>query len=148
MARRPTAPLTGLPGTEFVRPDAPLEPETRGRRPAVAGAVLTAVAIAFSVLASIVGAVALVRAQTDSPYRTVQEAWEHGAGGDYALPLALAASQLLWLALLLVGFVLLAVALVRGHRRAWVWACAVLGPVGLAVSFGAFALAAAASAGR
>lgn len=135
-SRRPSEP--SIPGTEYVDEGAPLESRRPGAGPARAGAVLTALGVVFSVFASLLSAVVLVRVQLDSPYATVQEALDAGEGGDYLVPLVAMCTQVLWVLLVLVGFFLLLAALVRGYRRAWVWTTAVCGPVGLLLSFGVF----------
>lgn len=135
-ARRPAPPE--IPGTEYVPEGAPLERPVRGRRTAVVGATLSLIGVIFSVFASLLGAVVLVRVQLESSYTTMKEAFEAGQYSEYALPLIALASQVLWAVLVLIGFLLLAIGLARGYRRAWVWAVGVAGPVGMLLSLALF----------
>ena len=126
------------PGTEYVRPDAPLEAARPGRRSAVVGAALSLIGVIFSAFAAVIGAVVLVRVQVESSYATVQAAFEAGQYSDYAVPLVALASQILWVLLVFIGFLLLVLGLIRGYRRPWVWAAGVAGPAGMLLSLTLF----------
>mgnify|MGYP006905573664 CR=1 FL=1 len=102
------------------------------------GGVLTAIGVALSIVASVLTGLLLEHAERTLPYRTVKEALDHGDGAAYAPSVVCAASQVFWVALVFLGFILLVIGFARGYRRTWVWIAAVLGPVGLLVSVSAF----------
>ena len=110
----------------------------RGRGTSRVGGALTAIGVALSIVASVLTGLLLEHAERTLPYRTVKEALDHGDGAAYAPSVVCAASQVLWVALVFVGFILLVIGFARGYRRTWVWIAAVLGPVGLLVSASTF----------
>ncbi|MFI8596880.1 hypothetical protein ACIGDM_06170 [Rothia koreensis] len=110
----------------------------RGRGTSRVGGALTAIGVALSIVASVLTGLLLEHAERTLPYRTVKEALDHGDGAAYAPSVVCAASQVLWVALVFVGFILLVIGFARGYRRTWVWIAAVLGPVGLLVSVSTF----------
>lgn len=117
---------------------APGAPRERGRGVSRVGGVLTAIGVVLSIVASVLTGLLLEHAERTLPYRTVKEALDHGDGAAYAPSVVCAASQVFWVALVFLGFILLVIGFARGYRRTWVWIAAVLGPVGLLVSVSAF----------
>jgi vacuolar-type H+-ATPase subunit I/STV1 len=128
-ASGPAAPGPATPGSAA---------HERGRGTSRVGGALTAIGVALSIVASVLTGLLLNHAERTLPYRTVKEALDHGDGAAYAPSVVCAASQVLWVALVFVGFILLVIGFARGYRRTWVWIAAVLGPVGLLVSVSTF----------
>lgn len=121
---------------------------SRLSRPA---AWLTTIGALLWIAAGVVAPFLLVGAQTDLPHRTVAEAFEAGDGGRYLPSIAVAGAGLPALVLMVVGFVLGVIAMVRGDRRPATWAALLGGVVGLILSvlgfFAATMLATAMAAG-
>lgn len=124
-------------GADSGRPGSGIE-SMPGRGASRIGGTLTVIGVVLSVIASSLTGIFLEHTKSSLPYRTVKEAFDHGDGAAYAPSALCAASQVLWLVLVLVGFVLLIIGFARGHRRTWVWILAVLGPVGLMASVAVF----------
>ena len=143
-ASGPAAPGPATPGSATPGPATPglatpgSAAHERGRGTSRVGGALTAIGVALSIVASVLTGLLLEHAERTLPYRTVKEALDHGDGAAYAPSVVCAASQVLWVALVFVGFILLVIGFARGYRRTWVWIAAVLGPVGLLVSVSTF----------